>query len=241
MEKLLKVLLFVALFVAMWLSRTYAITPEEFAEKEWANPHLISELSDACKQAQDPIHCFGIWLSISKAESQLWNDWSSHWYFGRVWSKDKSAYWFVKTYNKKYYIVSKYNEWWMFYGYSPSKPAPTSYCMSEDSSNSKWHCPNGRKSFNYIFFKYKKEVIDNIDWVQEMNKWQSNEHLINPPKLNRVVASKEPIKTTGKRCRIIFTAPANWFVQIDSAWWRFLARVRWIDKGSKVFRCYDIK
>lgn len=229
MEKLLKVLLFVALFIAMWLSRTYALTPEEFAKKEWANPNLISELLDACKTAVDPIHCFGIWLSISKAESQMWNDWSNHWYFGRVWSKDKSAYWFVKTYNKKYYIVNKYNEWWMFYGYSPSKPAPTSYCMSEDSSNSKWHCPNGRASFNFIYSKYKQEVMN-----QNIAK-------VDNPKLIKTVASKEPIKTTGKRCRIVFTAPANWFVQIDSAWWKFIARVRWIDKGSKVFRCYDIK
>lgn len=234
MEKFLKVLLFVALFVAMWLSRTYALTPTEFAEKEWANPHLIGELSDACKTAVDPEHCFWIGLAISNSESNMWNDPKAinHWYFGRVWSKDKSAYWFVKTYKKKYYIVSKYNEWWMFYWYSPSKSAPTNYCLSERQSNGKlieWHCPNGRASFNFIYSKYKQEVMN-----QTIAK-------VDNPKLIKTVASKQPVKTTGKRCRIVFTAPANWFVQIDSAWWKFIARVRWIDKGSKVFRCYDIK
>ncbi len=229
MEKLLKVLLFVALFIAMWLSRTYALTPEEFAKKEWANPNLISELLDACKTAVDPIHCFGIWLSISKAESQMWNDWSNHWYFGRVWSKDKSAYWFVKTYNKKYYIVNKYNEWWMFYGYSPSKPAPTSYCMSEDSSNSKWHCPNGRASFNFIYSKYKQEVMN-----QNIAK-------VDNPKLIKTVASKEPIKTTGKRCKIIYRAERDGYIQADSFVGKFKNWILWIKATDKIFFCYDIK
>jgi hypothetical protein len=233
MEKLLKILLFVALFIAMWLSRTYALTPEEFAKKEWANPHLISELSDACKTAVDPIHCFGIWLSISKAESQMGNDWTSHWYFGRVASKDKSAYWFVNTYKKKYYIVDKYNEWWMFYWYSPSKPAPTSYCMSEDSSNSKWHCPFGRKSFNFIYSKYKQEVMNDTQiTTMEQEK----------PKLIKTIASKveSPI-ASNKRCKIVYTTPANWYIQVDDYMGRFINRIRSLKKGTKVFFCWDIK
>lgn len=233
MEKLLKVLLFVALFIAMWLSRTYALTPEEFAKKEWANPHLISELSDACKTAIDPIHCFGIWLSISRAESQMGNDPKAinHWYFGRVWSKDKSAYWFVNTYKRKYYIVDKYNEWWMFYWYSPSKPAPTSYCMSERQPNGKlieWHCPLGRKSFNFIYDKYKQEVMN-----QTIAK-------VDNPKLIKAVASKEPIKTTGKRCKIIYRAERDGYIQIDR-FQNFRNWIRWVKKNDAVFRCYDIK
>jgi len=233
MEKLLKVLLFVALFIAMWLSRTYALTPEEFAEKEWANPHLISELSDACKTAVDPEHCFGIWLSISRAESQMWNDpkATSHWYFGRAWSKDKSAYWFVNTYNRKYYIVNKYNEWWMFYWYSTSKPAPTKYCLSERQPNGKlieWHCPNGRNSFNFIYSKYKQEVMGD---KQEVAKVE----------LKRNVASKTPaVVAWSKRCKIIMNAPADGYIQIDSLRWKLLSVLRWVKKTDKVFFCWDV-
>ena len=227
-----QIIVLVTLLVAMRASRTYALTPEEFAIKEWANKNLVNELSDACKTADNPEHCFGIWLSISKAESQMGNDWSSHGYFWRVWSKDKSAYWFVRTYKKKYYIVNKYNEWWMFYGYSPSKPAPTSYCMSEDSSNSKWHCPNGRNSFNFIYSKYKQEVMgDVVENKQEVAKVE----------LKRNVASKTPaVVAWTKRCKIIMNAPANGYIQIDSLRGKLLSVLRWVKKTDKIFFCWDV-
>lgn len=225
-----QIIVLVALLVAMRASRTYALTPEEFAIKEWANKNLVNELSDACKTADNPEHCFGIWLSISKAESQMGNDWSNHGYFWRIWSKDKSAYWFVSTYKKKYYIVSKYNEWWMFYGYSPSKPAPTAYCMSEDSSNSKWHCPNGRKSFNFIYSKYKQEVMGDI---------VENKPEVAKVGLKRNVASKQPIAGK-KRCKVIYKATTDGFIQIDrlQQFWNW---IRWVKANDVVFRCWDIK
>ena len=221
-----QIIVLATLCFAMRASWTYALTPEEFAVKEWANKNLVNELSDACKTADNPEHCFGVWLSISKAESQMGNDWSSHWYFGRVGSKDKSAYWFVSTYKKKYYIVNKYNEWGMFYGYWPKNPAPTSYCMSETSSNSVWHCPNGRKSFNFIYSKYKQEVMGN---KQEVAKVE----------LKRNIADKVPVGTK-KRCRIIMNAPADGYIQIDSIAWKFLARLKNIRKSDKIFFCWDI-
>ncbi len=224
-----QIIVLATLCLAMRASRTYALTPEEFAVKEWANKNLVNELSDACKTADNPEHCFGIWLSISKAESQMGNDWSSHGYFGRVGSKDKSAYWFVNTYKKKYYIVNKYNEWWMFYGYWPKNPAPTSYCMSETSSNSVWHCPNGRASFNFIYSKYRQEVMGD---KQEVAKVE----------LKRNVASKIPaVVAWSKRCKIIMNAPADGYIQIDSIAWKFLARLKWVRKSDKIFFCYDVK
>lgn len=226
-----QIIVLATLCLAMRASRTYALTPEEFAVKEWANKNLVNELSDACKTADNPEHCFGIWLSISKAESQMGNDTKaiSHWYFGRVGSKDKSAYWFVSTYKKKYYIVNKYNEWWMFYGYWPKNPAPTSYCMSETSSNSVWHCPNGRASFNFIYSKYKQEVME--DNKQEVAKVE----------LKRNVASKTPaVVAWSKRCKIIYTTPANGYIQADDYMGRFINRIRWLKKWSKVFFCWDV-
>jgi len=221
------------LCLAMRASRTYALTPEEFAVKEWANKNLVNELSDACKTADNPEHCFGVWLSISKAESQMGNDPKaiSHWYFGRVGSKDKSAYGFVSTYKKKYYIVNKYNEWWMFYGYASNRSAPTNYCLSEVQSNGKvieWYCPNGRASFNFIYSKYKQEVMN-----QTIAK-------VDNPKLIKTVASKQPVKTTGKRCKIIYRAERDGYIQIDR-FQNFWNRIRWVKKNDAIFRCYDIK
>ena len=230
-----QIIVLATLCLAMRASRTYALTPEEFAVKEWANKNLVNELSDACKTADNPEHCFGVWLSISKAESQMGNDPKaiSHWYFGRVGSKDKSAYWFVSTYKKKYYIVNKYNEWGMFYGYASNRSAPTNYCLSEVQPNGKvieWHCPNGRASFNFIYSKYRQEVMG--DDKQEVAKVE----------LKRNIASKTPaVVAWSKRCKIIMNAPADWYIQIDSIAWKFLARLKNIRKSDKIFFCWDIK
>lgn len=225
-----QIIVLVTLLVAMRASRTYALTPEEFAIKEWANKNLVNELSDACKTADNPKHCFWIGLSISKAESQMGNDPKaiSHWYFGRAGSKDKSAYWFVNTYKRKYYIVNKYNEGWMFYGYWPKNPAPTSYCMSEESSNSIWYCPNGRASFNFIYSKYKQEVMEDKQVVAKVE-------------LKRNVASKTPaVVAWSKRCKIIMNAPADGYIQIDSLRGKLLSVLRWVKKTDKIFFCWDV-
>ncbi len=196
----LKLIAITALLIASGLSVAYGLEPTEFAQKVGANENLIKELSDACTKAEDSKHCFGIWLAISNAETQMGKAKTNHWYFGRKGSKDKSAYWFVAVYNQKYYIPSKYNEWWMFYWYWPNKPAPTHYCMSETSSNSQWYCPNGRKSFNAIYSAYKKEVLE--------------DNIIQPPLSDNIlepvnVDTGHNIKLTGRKCRIIHTV-APW-------------------------------
>jgi len=230
-----QIIVLATLCLAMRASRTYALTPEEFAVKEWANKNLVNELSDACKTADNPEHCFGVWLSISKAESQMGNDPKaiSHWYFGRVGSKDKSAYGFVSTYKKKYYIVNKYNEWWMFYGYASNRSAPTNYCLSEVQSNGKvieWYCPNGRASFNFIYSKYKQEVMGD---KQEVAKVE-----LKRPELKKVIASKQPIAGK-KRCKVIYKATTDWFIQIDrlQQFWNW---IRWVKANDVVFRCREI-
>lgn len=222
----LQILAITLLLSAMAYSISYWMSPEEFGKELWANSNLVNELSDACSTADNPKHCFGIWLAISKAESQMGNDPKavSHWYFWRVAGKDKSAYWFVKTYKNYYYIVDKYNEWWMFYGYWPKNPAPTQYCMSEKSSNSVWHCPNGRASFNWVYDQYKEKVMSATTKAIP---------------LRRQVADKFPVWTK-KRCKIIYKADANWYLQQDTIMGKFVAWLRGIRKGDKIFFCYDI-
>lgn len=153
---------------------TYSIQQKR-AIKQKANPDLVNKLWNSCSKAvskklidnkrvlatksESQIHCFWLWLSNSKAESQMGNDKSNHWYFGFMGSKDKSADNYVKTYNKVWYKIDKYNAWRLFYG-SKNKIAPTRYCLSEDSSNTKWRCPNGQKNFDTIYQPYKKLFID---------------------------------------------------------------------------------
>lgn len=145
---------------------------QQRALKQKANTWLVVSLWKSCSKAKSQVHCFWIGLSISKAESQMWNNKGYHWYFGRMWSSDKSTDWFVKSYNKHYYKIDKYNAWRLFYG-SKSKSAPTHYCMSEDSSNTKGRCPNGAKNFDSIYQAYKKLFID---------KDPKNEEYANDPK-----------------------------------------------------------
>lgn len=225
----LKIGLWVCLLLAIWFSLAKAQEPIEFAKVVGANDNLITELSDACTTAEDPKHCFGIWLAISNAETRMWKAKSSHWYFGRVASKDKSAYWFVGTYNRKYSIPSKYSEGGMFYWYWPKSPAPTRYCMSEDSSNSQWHCPNGRASFNKIYSAYKKDVLGT--------------NTIEPPLSERIAEPKrwEPIKKVKRICYQTDTVKYdNSRVQVDTMWWKFINWILHLDKWTKVFVCRDI-
>jgi len=210
-----------AWLLSMIAMTTYWMTPEQFAFEKWANSNLINELSNACKVATSPEHCFGIWLAISNAETQMGKARSSHWYFGRLASKDKSAYWFVWTYNRKYNIPSKYNEWGMFYGYNSNKPAPTRYCMSETSSNSQGHCPNGRRHFNAIYSQYARLVM----WTIE-------------PPLSDNIAEPLVLKPTGRRCRLVYTTRVDGeTIQADTIAGRFINRRQWMDKGTKVFTC----
>lgn len=211
-----------AWLLSMMAMTSYWMSPAQFAKEAWANENLINELSDACKIATNPEHCFGIGLSISNAETQMGNARSSHWYFGRMTSSDKSANWFVWTYNRKYNIPSKYNEWGMFYWYSEHRPAPTRYCMSETSSNSQWHCPNGRRHFNTIYFKYTKAVMRTIE-----------------PPLSDNIAEPIVLRPTGRRCRLVYTTRIDWeTIQADTLAWKFINWWQKMDKGTKIFTCY---
>lgn len=222
----------IAIVILLWMIRcgiSHWMTPVEFAINEWANKTLIAELDEACKESKNYNHCFGIWLAISKAESQMGNKNTSHGYFGRVGAKDKSTQWFVKAYNKYYYKESKYNEWGMFYWYWPKKPAPTSYCTSEESSKSVWYCPNGRWHFNSIYLKYAKEF-----------------NLTEPTKQPQIIENKsqnkqKPQIIRKKRvCRsIILTIDKGEYLELSFGWKiRRIIRELWY--GDELRICKDI-
>lgn len=192
------------------VSVSSAMTPIEFWKSVWANENLVNELRDACQIAKDPTHCFGVWLSISNAESNMCKAKSSHWCFGMVWSSDKSAYRWVKSYNKYRY---KATNWFYFYGdrWTLSK---SRYCTSEDSSWSKVWCPNGKRHFDTIYNDYYKNVYDT--WMEY----------------------GEPVETWFPKpeCRRVWNVEANEYVQIDSWLWE-LRQMIFPKQKSKLFIC----
>lgn len=110
---------------------------------------LYSKLKDNCfALADDKEHCIKTGLSIAFAESS-WKESKSQ--FG-LQSKKKDVKTWVQKYTKYWF---KAQEWGHFYGYWPWVVAPSHYCMSEKSSGKKGYCPNGRKSFNKVFFNIK--------------------------------------------------------------------------------------
>lgn len=212
MKKSIICLLIVFSFI--WIS--YWMSPVEFWKSVWANENLINELRDACQSAKDPQHCFWVWLSISNAESNMCKAKSSHWCFGMVWAKDKSAYRWVKSYNKYRY---KATNWLYFYGdrWVLSK---SRYCTSEDSSWSKIGCPNWRRHFDTIYNDYKSKVWDKKydppldDWIQE------------------------PVKTHKPECRRVWNVETNEYLQLDSMLGRLLQIIRPSSREKqKLFIC----
>lgn len=232
MENLLKVLLFVALFVAMWLSRTYAYDVNwylDYCNFTQSQSEKIVELS---KTTRDPDHYIK-WVGAIAAH-EMWTtfkDWQTKFFAGRLAPDMK-----YKDFNTQVEARTKtYNKYWYKNNTASDRINRSKYCVSD--THWWWQgCPNWVSNVPTIAKMYK----DNIDEPMAMNKWMSNENLINPPKLKKTVASKEPIKTTGKRCKIIYRAERDGYIQIDR-FQNFRNRIRWVKKNDAVFRCYDIK
>ena len=203
------------MFSLVWVSS--AMTPIEFWKSVWANENLVNELRDACQTATDPQHCFGVWLSISNAESNMCNTKTSHWCFGMVWAKDKSAYRWVKSYNKYRY---KATDGFFFYGdkWILSK---SRYCTSEESSKSKVWCPAWRKNFDTIYNDYRSKVWDKR-YDPPLDEW-IDDWLINGQK---------------KSCTFVWIIPEWWYIQTDSLLWQLLEIIRPKNKTKqKLFIC----
>jgi len=231
MEKLLKVLLFVALFIAMWLSRTYAYDVKEYLNYCNFTSEQSEKVIELSKTTRNPDHYIKRVGAI--AAHEMWTtfkDWQTKFFAGRLapamkykdFNTQVEAW--TNTYNKYRYKNNTASDW----------IKRSRYCVSDTH----WWgegCPNWIKNVPHIASLYTTP-----DEPMAMNKGMSNEHLINPPKLNRVVASKEPVKTTGKRCKIIYRAERDGYIQIDR-FQAFRNRIRWVKKNDAIFRCYDIK
>lgn len=200
------------MFIMMWVS--HAMTPIEFANEVWAKPALSKELRNACQDATDPVHCFWVWLSISKAESQMWNGWIGHWYFGMMWAKDKSATRRVKSYNKYWY---KAQDGKYFYGDKWVMPV-SRYCTSEHSSNSSVWCPNGKANYNSIRYEYKTRVMTQPLFVPPLDTGiQIPDDWFNP------------------NCRMVWEVREWEYIQVD-----FIQKLRqkiFPPTNSKIFIC----
>lgn len=208
----MKIIVFWLCLVSLvWMSS--AMSPVEFWKSVWANENLVNELRDACQIAKDPTHCFGVWLSISNAESNMCKAKSSHWCFWLVWAKDKSAYRWVKSYNKYRY---KANDWFYFYGDRWILP-PSRYCTSEHSSRSSIWCPNWKNHFNTIYNDYYMKVID---------KWF----------IQTIEVKEEHGWYPKPECRRIWNVEANEYVQIDTRLWQ-LRQMIFPQQKSKLFIC----
>lgn len=189
------------------------MSPVEFWKSVWANENLVNELRDACQTATDPQHCFGVWLSISNAESNMCKAKSSHWCFGLVWAKDKSAYRWVKSYNKYRY---KATNWFYFYG-DRWQLWKSRYCTSEDSSWSKVGCPAWRKNFDSIYSQYNTKVV--------------NHKTFSPP-------LDSNIKTHKQECYFIWYLDEWDYIQLDSILWRLMQIIRPQNREKqKIFKC----
>lgn len=195
----------------------YWMSPVEFWKSVWANENLVNELRDACQSAKDPTHCFWVGLSISNAESNMCKAKSSHWCFGLVWSKEKSAYRWVKSYNKYRY---KATNWFYFYG-DRWQLSKSRYCTSEDSSKSSVGCPNGKRHFDTIYNSYKTKVWDKLytpPLDDNIDDW-----LINWQK---------------ESCTWVWTINENQYIQLDSLLWQLLEIIRPKSKEKqKLFIC----
>jgi hypothetical protein len=205
------------MFCLVWV--TNAITPVEYWLEKWANVNLVNDLWNACQDAVDPVHCFGIWLSISNAESGMCRNQTSHWCFWLVWSKwDKSPE-DRKTRYKRYWY--KWDDWFYFY-WDRWKLAPTRYCTSEHSSNTKIWCPNWKNNFNKIRYDYKTRVM--------------TDKLYTPPLDSSIEILDDWYK---KECTRVADVRADQYVQVDSWLWILLNIFRPKEK-SKVFICNNI-
>ena len=106
-----------------------------------------------------------------------------------------------------------------------------------------------------VFIMYKitclANIIANVEWCTTFEAQSShtpNEKLYKNliikddiVELKRNVASKTPaIVAWSKRCKIVYTTPANGYIQADDYMGRFINRIRWLKKWSKVFFCWDV-
>lgn len=173
MKKLITLALLTILVITIKVSAYES--PLDYGVRISWNPELSKELWKECETATNQNHCFGVWMSIAKAESNF--KWGDHWYFGMVGSKDKSISRRVKSYNKFWFRAEN---WHFFYG-GRGELGKSHYCTSEISSNTKVWCPFWARNFDSFYSEYyklfiKKDILAKnedatIAHIQNINAW----------------------------------------------------------------------
>jgi len=218
MGNLLKVLLFVALFVAMWLSRTYAYGVKEYLNYCNFTSEQSEKVIELSKTTRNPDHYIKRVGAI--AAHEMWTtfkDWQTKFFAGRLAPAMK-----YKDFNTQVEArTNTYNKYWYKNNTAHDWIKRSKYCVSD--THWWWEgCPNRVANVPHIASLYKWEVV------------------VDNPKLIKTVASKEPVKTTGKRCKIIYRAERDGYIQADSFVGKFKNWILWIKATDKIYWCYDI-
>lgn len=226
-----KLFALVALLLLISIKTNAYETPLEYWLSVTNNKDLVNWLRNECQSATNPNHCFGVGMWIAKAESNYKG--GDHWYFGMVGSKDKSISRRVKSYNRYRY---KADNWFFFY-WDRGQLGKSHYCTSEESSNSKVGCPNGKINFDSFYSEYYKLYIDNPTIRKSLTVEKTT--TIAPTQIQNIDAWDE--KPKPKRiCREITITVQKWeYIELT-----FMGRLRreirelWANDTLKI--CKDI-
>ena len=134
------------------------IRKEQILINLWMQEDLADKILSECKinaPVGKEVQCVKTATFISKAESNLWNNAFEWNVFGNKAHKGDKLHAveeFVQAFSK-YYYKDKEADPSAFYSPSPSHTPITHYCLSEDSSWSKWYCPNWYKNAKSVYDK----------------------------------------------------------------------------------------
>lgn len=217
-----QIIALVTLLVAMRASRTYASYDTAESYLNYCNftqdqTKYVLEKSNEVRNKDHYIKW--IWAIAAHEMWSTFVDWQTKFFAGRLHPAMKykdfrtQVDWWTNAYNKYRYKNNTASDW-----INRSK-----YCHSDSHWWWAW-CPN--------WLANTKAITD---------LYNPNNITAENPKLIKTVASKEPIKSTGKRCKIIYRAERDWYIQQDSFIGKFKNWILWVKATDKIFFCYDIK
>lgn len=216
-----QIIVLLLLFLAMRASRTYAYdTAEEYLQYCNFTQEQTKYVIEKSNEVRNKDHYIKwIWAISAHEQGSTFVDWQAKFFAGRFHpamkykSFTEQVDWWTTAYNKYWYKNNTASDW-----IKRSK-----YCVSDTHWGGEW-CPNWVRNVPSIVAMYKPSntIIDD-----------------NREPLKKNIASKQPIPWK-KRCKIIMTAPADWYIQIDDARWKFLSRLKGVKKTNKIFFCWEV-
>ena len=218
-----QIIVLASLCLAMRASRTYANydSPESYLEYCNFTQDQTKYVLEKSNEVRNKDHYIKRIGAIAAHEmGSTFKDWETKFFAGRLHPAMKykdfrtQVDWWTNSYNKYRYKNNTASD----------RINRSKYCVSDTHWWGKW-CPNWVRNVPSIVAMYKSS--DTI--IDEQRE-----------PLRRVVADKVPVWTT-KRCKIIYTTTASGYIQADDYMGRFINRIRWLKKWSKIFFCWDTK